>query len=282
MRGLKDRFEGVTERTDLLYAGPLWGVAEGYDLAMGPRGKKVGIEDTGEWRLYAPLQEPDLFLSFARLASRGKPSAKTVLRWVSKYGLLRRADEECEDVKLPDGELNQSPVLVDGFAAEALEARSALALYTDLSVGGVEALRKRIGELREEYETGGKLSEMDRYFAREWGEAVGKTDMYPRDNLQFVATALLEGFVRDKLEGVRPALWSGETSGAWAGRYRPTQSWKCPDLLSAVYLQFYLLMTNSLKMRLCENPACHMPIPVTRKNRRFCSSTCRSNMRHYR
>lgn len=282
MKGLKDRFEGVTERPDFLYTGLLWGVAEAYGLASGPKGKKVVIEKTGKWRFYAPLQEPDLFLSFARLASHGKPSAKSVLRWVSKYGLPRKADEGWDDVELRDDKLNQAPVLVDSFAAEALEARSALALYTDLSVGGVKALRKRIRNLREEYDRGGKLSEIDRYFATEWGEEAGKMDKYRRGNLQFVATAYLEGFVRNRLEGVRPALWSDETSGGWAGRYRPTQSWKCPDLLSAVYLQFYLLMTNTLAMRVCENPACRMPLPVTRKNRRFCNSTCRSNMRHYR
>jgi hypothetical protein len=57
---------------------------------------------------------------------------------------------------------------------------------------------------------------------------------------------------------------------------------RCPDLLSAIYLQFYLMLTNNKPMRLCENPVCRMPLPVTRKDRRFCGATCRSNARHYR
>ena len=67
--------------------------------------------------------------------------------------------------------------------------------------------------------------------------------------------------------------------GSSVDRYKSTQSWGATDLISAVYLQFYLLMTNGLAMRRCENPACGMP--VTRRNRKFCNPTCRSNMRHY-
>jgi predicted nucleic acid-binding Zn ribbon protein len=53
-------------------------------------------------------------------------------------------------------------------------------------------------------------------------------------------------------------------------------------LLSAIYLQFYLLVTDNKPMRHCENPACGMPIPITRKDKRFCNASCRSNARHYR
>jgi hypothetical protein len=108
---------------------------------------------------------------------------------------------------------------------------------------------------------------------------VGKHDSY---NLQFMATVQLEAFVKEKLGRVRLAFWSDYALGSWGDRYRPTQSWECSDLISAMYLQFYLLMTRSLEMRLCENPACGMPLPATRRNRKVCNSTCRSNVRHYR
>ena len=64
--------------------------------------------------------------------------------------------------------------------------------------------------------------------------------------------------------------------------YRIPRSWKCPDLLSAMYLQLYLLITDSEPMRRCQNPACGLPFPATRKNRMYCNDTCRSNARHYR
>jgi hypothetical protein len=124
---------------------------------------------------------------------------------------------------------------------------------------------------------------MDLYFVRQWAKRVSRASKYDSGTLQLMATATLESFVKDKLEGVRLALWHEEYAlGWWTDRYRPTQSWECPDLISAVYLQFYLMMTNNLAMRRCENPGCGLPIPVTRKNRRFCNPTCRSNMRHYR
>jgi len=64
--------------------------------------------------------------------------------------------------------------------------------------------------------------------------------------------------------------------------FRPTRSWFCPELLSSIYLQFYLFVTDHRPMRRCENPACRIPFPLTRKNKRFCSDTCRSNARHYK
>ncbi len=282
-KNLKGKFDWVIDRPDFRYVGPMWGVAEGYHLVDNPEGesKRVAVRKTGKWRPYAPLQEPDLFLSYTRLASRGKPTARGVLRWITRYGLPRKAQEDWSDLKLSDGELNQAPVSVEEFAADALEARGALDLYTDLSSGGVEALRKRIGLLREDYSRGGKLSRMNRYFVRKWGGEADKLGR-PDGGLQFMATARLDGFVEAKLEGVRPALWSDYALGSSADRYAPAQSWRCPDLASAVYLQFYLLMTNGLAMRRCDNPSCGMPIPITRKNRRFCNSTCRSNMRHHK
>lgn len=63
---------------------------------------------------------------------------------------------------------------------------------------------------------------------------------------------------------------------------RSRRTVRCPDLLSGIYLQFYLFVTDDTPMRHCENPACGMQFPVTRKGKRFCNATCRSNARHYR
>ena len=56
----------------------------------------------------------------------------------------------------------------------------------------------------------------------------------------------------------------------------------CPDLLSAVYLQFYLMVTDNKLLRRCENPACGLPFPAKPKHKRFCNASCRSNARNYR
>ncbi len=60
-----------------------------------------------------------------------------------------------------------------------------------------------------------------------------------------------------------------------------TQGWSCPDLLSGLYLQFYLMIFKNRRMRRCDNPVCGMPFLLTRKDKRFCNDSCRSNARHY-
>ncbi len=57
-------------------------------------------------------------------------------------------------------------------------------------------------------------------------------------------------------------------------------SWHCPDLISAIYLQLFLLATKNTPMRFCK--ACQTPIPAKPKNKRFCNATCRSNARNHR
>jgi hypothetical protein len=69
--------------------------------------------------------------------------------------------------------------------------------------------------------------------------------------------------------------------GQEADRALPVRrSMRCPNLLSAAYLQFYLMVTGSKSMRNCD--ACGTPFPAKPKNKRHCNATCRSNARHYR
>jgi hypothetical protein len=65
-----------------------------------------------------------------------------------------------------------------------------------------------------------------------------------------------------------------------SSRYRLHFSWHCPDLISAIYLQLFLLATKNTPMRFCE--ACQTPLPTKAKHKRFCNSTCRSNARNHR
>jgi hypothetical protein len=57
-------------------------------------------------------------------------------------------------------------------------------------------------------------------------------------------------------------------------------SWHCPDLISAIYLQLFLLATKNTPMRFCK--ACQTPLPAKPRHKRFCNSTCRSNARNHR
>jgi hypothetical protein len=275
LRNTKKRVEKLLDRED--FARPLWLVADeyGYDES-----NNIVVKEVGEYIYTRPLEDPDLFLSFARLWARGEPSRRSVLSWVNKHGLLTL---EHPDRLLfgPDGGVNQAPIALEKFRKEALMARSALDLYANLYEGGLKALKNRIHALRDDYlEFARPLSELDRYFVDYWGE-VSDDFSWSDNTLLFVAAIRLEGFVLSRVKDVRLGFW-GEL-GPWepSRAYKPVQSWRCPDLRSCIYLQFYFLMTDALPMRRCLNPACEMPFPATRRDKRVCNRSCRSNLRHY-
>ena len=280
----RGKFDWLFDREEFR-AGLSWPVAEHYSV----KDDKVVVEDAGDYLLTTPLEQPRLFLSFARLAARGRPSDGQILGWVSKHGLLELREEGRRPFY--DDEINQAPIGLEDFAKEALEARSALTLYTDLSSGGVQALKKRIRATGEAIHRFDPTSDVDQYLHERWHTL--PADSSPMDyNLWFDATAVLRNAVTTKVARVRPALWTEHLfqgihaerplKGKSSRAYELSQSWQCPDLLSAMYLQLYLWITDSLPMRRCENPGCQMPFPATRRNKRYCGPTCRSGARTYR
>jgi len=256
---------------------PVWFVADEYDVES----DKLVVRKSGECRPIWPLEDPDLFLSFAKLWARGEPSQRSILNWVGKHGLLMLEDET-QPLVSADRQLNQAAMALEEFKAEALRARSALDLYADLyEGGGIAALKERIRALRADYlRVGRPLSELDKYFVNRWGEVPDESG-WNDGTLLWAAAMHLQGFVQSRVANVRLGF-SGELVPWVPSRgYKPVQSWHCPDWLSAIYLQFYFWMTDALPMRRCINPACEMPFPATRSNKRVCSRSCRSNLRHY-
>jgi hypothetical protein len=69
---------------------------------------------------------------------------------------------------------------------------------------------------------------------------------------------------------------------------RSRRTLRCPDLLSGIYLQFYLFVNDDTPMRHCENPACGMPFPprertsatVTLRVVRALATTAPADIRH--
>ncbi len=103
-------------------------------------------------------------------------------------------------------------------------------------------------------------------------------DRVSRIRLSFdeVDTDVLFGLIKEYVSSQAP------NRDYLSGADSMLRRWECPDLLSAMYLQFYLLITDFRPMRRCENPPCSMPLPATRTNQRYCNASCRSNARHYR
>ena len=299
----------------------LWPVAKSYKILRGviyvddpqpqPVGGVIDADDPQEdpWRGLVSFGDPDLFFSFARLGARGEPSESSLLRWVSEHGLLRQENDGQGPWKWPSTEVNQAPTTVANFRAEVLCARQLLALYMDIREEDFEALQSKIYGTDEKrhlssYWPHTPTTDLEEYFGY-YGEVNFRDvlsearkvlslrhEMSGFDEPEwlsverwdvFIALGALQKIVKDRLADVRLDFdhdWAG--SQTLASDYRIPRSFDCPDLLSAMYLQFYLLITDFEPVRRCQNPACGLPFPATRKNRRFCNATCRSNARNYR
>jgi len=276
LRNRRRDIERIVDREEFRHR-PKWPVAEKYDI---DDSRNVVVKKTGDYVITTPLEDPDLFLSFARLGARGRPSDESILGWVSEHGLLTLGDEGKHSVSYPWKQLKQAPISLDDFVAEVLRARSAVDLYTTLNDRRVKDLKEMIRTISEDYHGMKPLSEMDDYFYEKWRD-IPDEQSWSDGTLQFMAIFKLEIFVKSRLANVRPAFWGADHPETPPNAYKPAPSWECPDLLSAIYLQLYLWMTSSLPMRRCANPACRTPFPITRANKRVCKPSCRSNLRHY-
>jgi hypothetical protein len=268
-----------------------WRVACEYDIVPESEEsplEKIVVKRVHPTDIYVPFQTPDLFVSLIKLVARGKPANESILGWVSKYGLLRRAKEGDQD-KSEDGkdqvvatrELNQASEPVETFVSEALQARSVLDLYTDLSSGSIDDFRKRIGALRDKYKRMEPLSKLDSDLVEKWGGEADKVGQADLKGVDMMVSVDLEATVVSKIHHVRPTLYSDFGLGSSFGSYRPTPSWECPDLISAIYLQLYLWITEGLPMRRCAIPSCGTPFPLKRSDKWVCSDSCRSNLRNH-
>jgi hypothetical protein len=209
--------------------------------------------------------------------------------------------------------VDQAPITVARFRAEVLCAYQLLTLYTDIQEENVGALEAHI------YSTDGTRhpsscwphtppTELEDFLTT-------NRDIYTelREGMRLIYESRTEAIGSEEAEGLNVKHWDF-WAALWAvhnvvenriadvqlcfdksyfsipflvsprskSDYRMTRSWYCPDLLSAMYLQFYLVITDFQPMRRCQNPPCGMSFPATRKNKRFCNATCRSNARNYR
>jgi hypothetical protein len=280
----------------------VWPQATRYKVAAG----WIDLEPGSNLRHFpppAPFADPDLALSFARLGARGEPSPQRIEKWVSRYGLLFRQNESLPgDHILEDGRVNQKPMKVYEFTREVFRFQDLLRLYAEIRGGDVTAVTKLIREphstvnkelaayalpaLPEDYPFGERL---DRFLVAlhslSLNRVMALADRFLADQLSAslagVRLRVVPGFKiphgasREDQRSLMMALMMAPSS-----RYRLGFSWHCPDLISAIYLQLFLLATKNTPMRFCE--ACQTPLPAKPRHKRFCNSTCRSNARYRR
>lgn len=248
---------------------------EGQYMLWQPQPEKVEMSD-GLIRVESsrrfgtfPLESSDFFTSFAKLAAHGEPSEKRIRRWVSRFGLPVRD----LDVR------GLASMSAQEFRDEARYAHDLLDVYLEIREEDAAAIKSRIRspESRLDREFRAKLKANRRRWALYPGPDMGRelsggmTYQELRDGMTLLAAQSALGEIVTALVGsVR--LRAGVQRG-----WTLTPSYECPDLLTALYLQLFLLITKNKPLRYCEH--CGEPFEATRQNKRFCDATCRSNGR---
>lgn len=276
----RKQFAGLFDETGAEGASTLSWDVHRYNIS---RGGEIYATGKAE-REYFPLADDDLFLSFARLgASRGDPSPNRVLGWVQEHGLLTLRDGPRRE---------QAPISLEDFRAEVRRAREMLDLYAELKAQDAQAVAARLFESRPPFDVarGRNWRSNSQFgpvrFMLRNAKEMSREDVDLSAGFDSLAVALT-----DRLKGVSIRLSASfpdiarSADGGFKvpeSAYSLTQGWSCPDLLSGLYLQFYLMIFKDRLMRRCKNRACGLPFPLTRKDKWHCNDSCRSNARNYR
>lgn len=280
----RDEFVGLIDDEWVARISCLWPVADGYSVAGGwisPRSNAGTVEGRKIRLPSSPLTKPGLFLSFARLGKGlGEGGAKTnrsIQGWVEQHGVPLDERKGLEVADSPKGKDPWGPAAMtaEGFKTQACRAWWLLDFYTDIRSQDVERIKGRVRNPKSSLDK--RLRETFEAASYEWGiVSTGQA----RDVL-WLGFCVLAEVVEESLSGVRlgVSIHSPDMFDPESPKFK--QALHCPDLLSAMYLEFHLLMTRKTPMRRCESPICGLPFPLTRKDKRFCNNTCRSNSRHH-
>lgn len=248
-----------------------------------PRPQKVGVSggevrvEYGGWARISPLESGELFTSFAKLSAHGTPSEAKIRNWVMRFGLPIWSDPAA--VETAQKKQDYRVMSVEEFREEAQYAHELLRLYLDLKGEDARAIRYRAKNGKRIY-----ASRLDQQFAlayedskQQWKLFVGKEPRpETRDHMTLLATQaaiaeILTGLVAD----IRLRVGIQDPRGF-------TPSWECPDLLSAIYLQFYRILTKDKPIRYCENPSCGQPFEAAPRHKKFCNPSCKSSASYKR
>lgn len=255
-----------------------WPVAADYVILSGVI-HPYRDKENRDWKVTAsrPLAAPEIFLSFARLAARGKPSEGAILAWVREHGLLRRRDAARHNLDRPHGLANQAPMKLGDFRAEAKNAYRLLRIFELYRGGDVEALRGRVRLQRISPERDPDEDEEppEGPFAEELldgaptGHITVADEVLTEDEVLGTVLAAVHKDVDRYIASVRPAFGIG-------GRL----AFRVPDLLTAMYWQFAGLVDGKQPVAICEG--CGNTFVKTRSNKVVCKPGCRTTKKRNR
>jgi hypothetical protein len=281
----------------------LWQVYEDYEIvdqqdglpyitASGREGRHAKPRGV---RVYDPLVDtPRLFLDFARIAER-KNRREALLQWIAQYGLLGFARNDSQFVVEKWPEVVIPPIEYDdkGGPGETLEAVWYEVYTTNRTLTLYEASLNRDTDKLELLLFPPKVDPR-------WLERLERRRQHLREEMRqsganwtdtLIARALSDvwDYVSDLDVFVYPAVGADilhEQSLMTVDGF--TVSWGVRNLLGAMYLQFYWLITSASELSRCKHCGRIIsyapPMPVGDENRRarkprkdkeFCDSRCR-------
>jgi hypothetical protein len=255
-----------------------------------------GQEEPQRAKRYNPLSDtPRLFLDFARIAERPKPE-EALARWIDQYGLLGFAHdsppwspEASPEVVVPPTRYNDRGgpgETIDAIWYEVYTTNSILALYEAVLNRDATKLKSLLfatddSEWRERRIQ--NANELMKTTGCEWidvlvDRALGQVWEHVMSLAVFAYPAISPKGSSDE----RQLLTIDSLNASWGVR----------NLLGALYLQFYWLVTSAGELSRCKYCGRIIsyapPLPdgedrkarKPRKDKAFCDSRCRQNF-HY-
>lgn len=249
-RGYKVSAE-TTER--MLSASVGFGLRKARDYEL--RGETIYANSKlHEMRKTNPLADPDFFLSLAHC----EPGSSAALAWTKSYGLLTSNNNLLGD-----------PLAVADFHKEVDYARKAFEVYAHLRAGDADALRARTTRERISPPDGppGRYAYalIDSTDARHIVNADGEIP----DELVFsVGVRFLKETLEGKLAGLNYSLAYGTEGPLPLGGHALVPDWGIPDLLTAAWYQFSLIVADARPLHTC--PYCGRRTPIYRSGKETC------------
>jgi hypothetical protein len=279
----------------------LWRVYEDYEVVDEEGGlpylrasKRAGSGTPEVVKLYRPLIDtPRIFLDFARIAERKNPR-QALSQWISQYGLLGLADEGPQwfaegapEVVVPPRVYNDRGgrgETLDAVWYEVYTTNHMLALYESVLNRDTNKLELLLYPPQD----GPERLQQSRQHAK---ELMHKTDATWIDVLIDQALRQVWEYVMELAVFAYPGIGTvGDLhQQPLLTVDRLTASWEVRNLLGAMYLQFYWLISSAGELSHCKHCGGIIsyapPTPTTgvrkpRKDKEFCSTQCRQNY-HY-
>ncbi len=214
-------------------------------------------------KYYSPMKKKDLFLKFAYLDSSNN---KDVIKFADNHGLPKFEKTIYNNAIFP----------LHKFKDEVKTANELISIYELLLKDDIKELKKIIKRKDKENKKGN--------ISNHWWE-IAKIEIEERNrsldkkqNVIFLfllyISKVIEKYTINKISPVFKQMKYNPNN--FNKHFQVLPGWRCSSLLAALYMQFYLFITENKEISYCK--FCGSPFvkdKSTRSDKKFCSNSCR-------